>query len=334
MKRDLTVRTIAISMLIAVIGAAPVAAEKKPAVEKVTYRLKWLINASTAGDVFADRQGFFSREGLDVTVKPGGPERDAIRELELGYAHFGVASADQVIRALAKGASAVVIAQLFQVNPLQWIYRADDLSITKIQDLTGRKVGITYGGNDETIMRAMLAASGMNERQVNLIGVRYDYTPFFQKRVPIWPVYRNTQGVYLSDKLTRAGERAAFLNPSEHGIQFVANSVVTSQQMIDQHPAMVQRFIRALMSGWQAAMDLENESVVVRTLGEYDRDTSEAVLHRQLTITRQMIQPDPHVGLGHIDLAAWRQTERIMVQQKLIPGPVNVTEKLNPQYLP
>ena len=211
MKRGLTVRTIAISMLIAVISAAPVAAGKTPAVEKVTYRLKWLINASTAGDVFADRQGFFSREGLDVTVKPGGPERDAIRELELGYAHFGVASADQVIRALAKGASAVVIAQLFQVNPLQWIYRADDLSITKIQDLTGKKVGITYGGNDETIMRAMLAASGMNERQVNLIGVRYDYTPFFQKRVPIWPVYRNTQGVYLSD-VGHIGEQDAIIN--------------------------------------------------------------------------------------------------------------------------
>jgi NitT/TauT family transport system substrate-binding protein len=81
-------------------------------------------------------------------------------------------------------------------------------------------------------------------------------------------------------------------------------------------------------------MALENESVVVHVLGGYDRDTSEAVLHRQLTITRQMIQPDPDVAIGHIDLAAWRQTERIMVQQKLIPGPVGVTDHLKSQYLP
>ena len=105
--------------------------------EKAAYRLKWLINASTAGDVFAASRGLFAARGLDVDVKAGGPERDAIRELELGYAQFGVASADQVIRALSKGASVMVLAQLFQVNPLQWIYRTKDGTIEKTQDLAG-----------------------------------------------------------------------------------------------------------------------------------------------------------------------------------------------------
>lgn len=321
-------------ILIVAISAAIVPAEETSAADKMAYRLKWLINASTAGDVFAQRQGFFSKEGLDVVVKPGGPERDAIRELELGYAHFGVASADQVIRALAKGASVVVVAQLFQVNPLQWIYRADEISLNRIQDFAGRKVGITYGGNDETIMRAMLATAGMDARHVRLTGVRYDYTPFFQKQVPIWPVYRNTQGIYLSDKLASNGERSAFFDPSAHGIQFVANSVVTSQKMIDQHPTSVKRFLLALISGWQAAMTPENDPAVIHVLGEYDRDTPKAVLRRQLKTTRQMIQPDPDIHIGHIDTAAWRQTERIMVQQKLVPGPVDVTKRLKPQFLP
>ncbi|MBW1846650.1 MAG: ABC transporter substrate-binding protein, partial [Deltaproteobacteria bacterium] len=71
---------------------------------KINYRLKWLFNASVVGDLYADVNNYFSTEGLDVKIKEGGPERDAIRELELGYAQFGVASADQVIRALSKGA--------------------------------------------------------------------------------------------------------------------------------------------------------------------------------------------------------------------------------------
>jgi NitT/TauT family transport system substrate-binding protein len=298
--------------------------------EKVAYRLKWLINASTAGDVFALGQGFFARQGLQVTVKAGGPERDAVRELELGYAQFGVASADQVIRALAKGAAVVVLAQLFQVNPLQWIYRADDFSLKRIQDLAGRTVGITYGGNDETIMRALLATAGMDDNQVRLASVRYDYTPFFQNRVPIWPVYRNTQGIFLSDKLTAGGERVAFFDPSEHGVQFVANSIVTSQKMVDHHPQTVGRFTRALLAGWQAAMAPANEGAVIRSVAEYDRDTSEAVMRRQLTITRQMIQPDPDIPIGHIDTRAWQQTEQIMVRQKLIPHAVNVIGRLTP----
>jgi NitT/TauT family transport system substrate-binding protein len=301
---------------------------KSSAAEPITYRLKWLINASTAGDVVALDQGFFASAGLDVTVKAGGPERDAIRELELGYAQFGVASADQVIRARAKGASVVVLAQLFQVNPLQWIYRADDFSLARTQDLAGRTVGITYGGNDETIMRALLAVAGLGEDRVHLASVRYDYTPFYRNQVQVWPVYRNTQGIFLADKLAAEGERVAFFDPAAHGVRFVANSVVTSRKMIDQQPQTVKRFTRALLAGWQAAMQPANEDQVVRALAGYDRDTDKAVIGRQLAVTRQMVWPDPSIPLGHIDTAAWQQTEAIMLQQRLIPAPVNVVEQL------
>ena len=318
-------------ILLCVAGNAMMATGPALAQEKMAYRLKWLINASTAGDIFAVNQGFFSRQGMDVTVKAGGPERDAVRELELGYAQFGVASADQVIRALAKGAKVVVLAQLFQVNPLQWVYRADDFSLTRVKDLAGRTVGITYGGNDETIMRALLAIAGMDETQVRLASVRYDYTPFFQNQVAIWPVYRNTQGIVLTDKLAAGGERVAFFDPADHGVRFVANSVVTSQKMMDRHPQTVDRFTRALLAGWQAAMTPANESAVIQAMAEYDRDTSEAVMRRQLAVTRQMIQPDPDIPIGHIDATAWQQTEQIMIRQRLISDPVNIIARLNPQ---
>ena len=334
MKTRLAFSRITALILLCVVGSSLISANSALAQEKVAYRLKWLINASTAGDVFALDQGFFSRQGMEVVVKAGGPERDAIRELELGYAQFGVASADQVIRALSKGAAVVVLAQLFQINPLQWIYRADDFSLTRIQDLAGRTVGITYGGNDETIMRALLATVGMDDNQVRLASVRYDYTPFFQNQVTIWPVYRNTQGIFLSDKLAARGEQVAFFDPSEHGIRFVANSVVTSTKMMDHHPQTVGRFTRALLAGWQAAMAPSNESAVIRAVAKYDRDTSEAVMRRQLTATRQMIQPDPGIPIGHIDTTAWQQTEQIMIRQGLIPGPVNVIGRLRPRQAP
>jgi NitT/TauT family transport system substrate-binding protein len=334
MKPRLALPRLAAFIQLWIVGIGLTAAGDGLAQEKVAYRLKWLINASTAGDVFALDQGFFSKQGMQVAVKAGGPERDAVRELELGYAQFGVASADQVIRALAKGAKVVVLAQLFQVNPLQWIYRADDVSLKRIQDLAGQTVGITYGGNDETIMRALLATVDLDDNQVRLASVRYDYTPFLQNQVPIWPVYRNTQGIFLSDKLAAGGERVAFFDPSEHGVRFVANSVVTSQKMIDAHPQTVGRFTRALLAGWRAAMAPANEDAVIRAVTEYDRDTSKAIMRRQLAVTRRLIQPDPGIPVGHIDTAAWRQTEQIMVRQKLIPRPVNVIGRLDPRYAP
>ena len=296
--------------------------------EQINYRLKWLYNASVVGDIFAQAQGIFKAAGLDVDVKEGGPERDAIKELELGHAQFGVASADQVIRALDKGSPVVVIAQLFQVNPLQWIYRDTLPEIKTLAALKGLTIGITYGGNDEHIMRTLLAKAGIGEEDVRLFSVRYDYTPFYQRRVDLWPVYRNTQGVIISDKLRRAGEGLRFFNPADYGVAFVANSVVTSARMLKESPRLVQRFLSALLEGWKQALAEENRQRSVAVLQQFDPDTLPAILKKQLNMTRPMVRPDPSFAIGRIDVPSWEQTERIMLAQHQIERPVNVARAL------
>jgi len=298
------------------------------AAEKLNYRLKWLFNASVVGDLYADVHHIFKDHGLDVRVKAGGPERDAIRELELGYAQFGVASADQVIRALSKGAPVAVIAQLFQVNALQWIYRDELPSINRLGDLKGKKIGITYGGNDETIMRTLLAKGGINPKEITLFSVRYDYTPFFQRKVDLWPVYCNTQGVFLSEKLAKEGETLRFFDPHDFGVRFVANSVVTSEKMITNHPQTVARFKQALLQGWREALKPANQQKALDVLKQFDKDTPGEILKEQLAITRTLIQPSAGTEIGAIDTEAWIETEQIMRLQGLLKKPVNVKKVL------
>jgi len=295
---------------------------------QLTYRLKWLFNASVLGDLYASEMGIFQKAGLDVTLKEGGPERDAIRELELGYADFGVASADQVIRARAKGSPVVVLAQLFQVNPLQWIYRPESITIERVEDLKGKIVGITFGGNDETIMRTLLASGGMTERDVKIYSVRYDLTPFYRRKADLWPVYVNSQGPIIRQKLNREGEKTAFFNPSTIGVRFVANSVVTSERMVREHPDTAKRFVRALLEGWEEGFLPENEPLALEMLARFDKDTSPTILEKQLAMTRSLVKPDDTIAIGTFDAAAWKQTEQIMLQQKQIPAPVNVVEQL------
>ena len=298
--------------------------------EEVAYRLKWLFNVSVVGGLYAKAHGFFGEEGLSVEIKQGGPERDAIRELEMGHADFGAASADQVIRAREKGSPVVVVAQLFQVNPLQWIYRPDEADIAAPADLRGKVIGITYGGNDETIMRTMLAKAGIPEEAVTFFSVRYDYTPFFRRQVNIWPVYRNAQGVILQHRLEDAGEPTAFFNPADHGIRFVANSVVVSERTAQSEPDRVRRFVRALLRGWRESMDPKNSAEALAVLRRYDKDTADAVLAEQLSVTRRLVVPVDGAPVGRIDEAAWLQTERIMLDQRQIEGPVHVEKALRP----
>lgn len=299
---------------------------------KINYRLKWLFNTSVVGDLYADVQGYFSDQGLEVAVKPGGPERNAIKELELGQAQFGVASADQVIRALDKGSPVVVLAQLFQVNPLQWIYRASKPPINDLQDLKGRIIGVTYGGNDETIMRTLLAKGHLAEKDVKLYSVRYDYTPFYQDKVDIWPVYRNAQGIILAEKLKQSNEAVKFFIPADFGVRFVANSVVTSQKMLQQQPDVVNRFMTALMRGWREAMAPANRETALEILRRFDKDTTPAILSQQFDTTVKLVKPHGDTEIGRIDVDAWRQTEKIMLDQQQIKQPVQVVDVLKSMH--
>ena len=304
--------------------------EKELPAEEVTYRLKWLFNISVVGDLWADAHGNFARNGLKVNVKPGGPEKDAIKELEMGHAQFGVASADQVIRAVSKGSPIVVLAQLFQVNPLHWIYRPDRTPLKTPQDLKGKTIGITYGGNDETIMRALLAKYGIREDQVKLYSVRYDYTPFYQGEVDLWPLYRNAQAPIIGEKLRKAGERFDLMSPSGLGVRFVANSIITTQKMLEERPETVKRFMKALMEAWREALLPENKDKAIETVLKYNPEIPADIVEKQLPATRILMLPGKDTKFGHIDVAAWQQTEKIMLDQKLIPAPVHIEKRLNP----
>ena len=44
------------------------------AADKLTLQLKWVTQSQFAGYYVAKDKGFYEEEGLDVTIKPGGPD--------------------------------------------------------------------------------------------------------------------------------------------------------------------------------------------------------------------------------------------------------------------
>jgi NitT/TauT family transport system substrate-binding protein len=329
MKRKLSRSSLLFLTLILVLLLAACGKKDQP-LEEVNYRLKWLFNISVVGDLWGLEHGNYARHGLKVNVKPGSPEKDAIKELEIGHAQFGVASADQVIRAVSKGSPIVVLSQLFQVNPLHWIYRPDKTPLNTPQDLKGKTIGVTFGGNDETIMRALLAKYDIKEDEVTLFSVRYDYTPFYQGEVDLWPVYRNAQAPIIGEKLRKAGEQFDLMDPNRLGIRFVANSVVTTRQMLQERPETVERFVIALLSAWREALDPKNGDKALETILKYDKETPVEIVRLQLPATRVLMLPTADAEFGKIDVEAWKQTEEIMLAQNLIPTPVQVETLLVP----
>ena len=124
-------------------------------------------------------------------------------------------------------------------------------------------------------------------------------------------------------------EEVAFFNPAQFGVNFVANSVITSKTMLEKHPETVKKFLTALLQGWQAAMNPENALKVLAAVKKLDKGKDDALRKKQLIATRELIQPTSSVQIGTLDLAAWQQTETIMLKAQQIKKPVHIEQYLH-----
>jgi ABC-type nitrate/sulfonate/bicarbonate transport system substrate-binding protein len=111
--------------LLAFIAAGPVLAQSKSQpLDPVRLQLKWYPQFQAAGFYAAQAKGFYTDEGLDVTLVEGGVANPPIDQVLSGKADFGVSDADVLLRYL-KGDPLVAVAAFFQHSPYILMTRQD-----------------------------------------------------------------------------------------------------------------------------------------------------------------------------------------------------------------
>ena len=71
--------------------------------DKVTLQLKWVTQAQFAGFYAASEEGYYEDEGIDVTIRPGGPDIVPEQVVLGGQAEFGVNWLDNTLATRDKG---------------------------------------------------------------------------------------------------------------------------------------------------------------------------------------------------------------------------------------
>src|SRR5437868_8118384 len=95
------------------------------AADKVTIQLKWVTQAQFAGYYVAAAKGYYKDAGLDVTIKPGGPDIAPEQVIAGGGADVIVDWAAAAMAAREKGVQLVNIAQPFKNSGLLLTCRKD-----------------------------------------------------------------------------------------------------------------------------------------------------------------------------------------------------------------
>ena len=135
------------TIITALAAAVGLAGGSALAQDEVTLQLKWVAQAQFAGYFVAKDKGFYADEGLEVTIKPGGPDIAPEQVIAGGGADVIVDWMGAALAAREKGLKLVNIAQPFKRSGLMMIC-PEETGIASEEDFKGRTLGVWFFGNE------------------------------------------------------------------------------------------------------------------------------------------------------------------------------------------
>jgi ABC-type nitrate/sulfonate/bicarbonate transport system substrate-binding protein len=292
-----------LTCILAVLLSLPLATAK--AADSVTLRLKWFNQAQFAGYYVARENGYYQSAGLDVNIQPGGPDFPAIQMVAGGNEQFGVTGADQVLIARSKGVPVVAVAVLYRRNPFV-LFSLAKSGIKSPADYVGKNVGVKLGGNEELIYRAVLAKAKIDKSKLTEVPVKFDLAPLLSGAVDVWPGYLINEVVAAQEK----GFAVNIVYPSDFGIDLYADTLFTTEKMLNEKPDVVGRFVTATLKGWGTAIEAPEQAakITVKQGSNLTYDHEFAMMKASLAL----LQPDK-APVGSMQEASWAAAQDFLV---------------------
>lgn len=236
------------------------------AADPVTLQLKWVTQAQFAGYFVAKDKGFYEEEGLDVTIKPGGPDIAPPQVIAGGGADVIIDWMPSALATREKGVSLVNIAQPFKKSGLMLTCRKDT-GITKPEDFRGKTLGVWFYGNEYPFLSWMshlgIPTTGGPDG-VTVIKQGFNVDPLIQKQADCISTMTYNEYWQVIDAGIPAEELIVFKYEDEGMATLEDGLYVLEDNLKD--PAFVDkmaRFVRASMKGWEWARENPDEAAMI-----------------------------------------------------------------------
>lgn len=231
---------------------------------KLTVQLSWIKNAEFAGEFMADSKGYYKDAGFSsVNLLTGPVAQEEI--VATGKADFGLSNAVSTAAAIANSDFPLkIVGTTYQKNPFSILSLSDKGNIKTPQDLIGKKIGVQ--DPNLSLFKALLAANGIDEDQVEIVPNGFDVAPLEDKQIDGLVAYITNESLLVKGH----GFDTVDLPFADNGLPFVAESVMTTDDIIKNEPEKVKAFLEAEIKGWKdACADLEGGAkLAVETYGK------------------------------------------------------------------
>lgn len=253
------------------------------AADKVTFRLGWLKNATTAAPYYyALEKGLFAEQGLDVTVLEGKGSATNVQLVASGDTMIASADLGTAAIAIAKGIRIRAIFGEMQANPMAVISLSAN-PVKSAKDMEGKIVVGSAASSYTKFLPLLCKKSNVDCAKVNL---RLATPPF----EPILLAGKADAMLgYFTDnvpKLEATGAAVNYFLYSNYGVDIMSNGLIVNEDTIKNHRDVLKRFLQAVSQAWEVARQRPDAVVDVwmKVLERDDRSMYSKILKNAVSI--------------------------------------------------
>ena len=236
------------------------------AADDVTLQLKWVTQAQFAGYYVAKAKGFYDEEGLNVTIKPGGPDIAPSQVIAGGGADVVVDWMPSALAAREKGLPLVNIAQPFAASGMM-LTCLKETGIKTPADFADKTLGVWFYGNEYPFLSWMsqlgLKTDG-SAGGVTVLKQGFNVDPLLQKQAACISTMTYNEYWQVIEAGVKPEDLVTFKYQDEGVATLEDGLYVMEDKLAD--PAFADkmvRFVRASMKGWKYAEANSDEAAMI-----------------------------------------------------------------------
>ncbi|HIC81957.1 MAG TPA: ABC transporter substrate-binding protein [Kiloniellaceae bacterium] len=280
------------------------------AADEVTLQLKWVTQAQFAGYFVAQDKGFYEEAGLDVTIKPGGPDIAPPQVIAGGGADVIIDWMPSALASREKGVPLVNIAQVFKKSGMMLTCRKDS-GITSPADFKGRTLGVWFFGNEYPFL-SWMAKLGLptdgGPDGVTVLKQGFNVDPILQKQADCVSTMTYNEYWQIIDAGLSADDLIVY-KYEDQGVATLEDGLYVLEENL-QDPAFVDkmaRFVAASLKGWEYAKNNVEEAADIVLENDETGAQTEKHQRRMMGEIAKLLEGSAK-GLGYLEPGDYDRT--------------------------
>ncbi|MBV9947145.1 MAG: ABC transporter substrate-binding protein [Myxococcales bacterium] len=278
--------------------------------------LDWLPEPEFGGFYAARATGAFADRGIDVEIRGGGAGVPVLQMVATGKVEFGIAGADEVLTARARGADVVPVFAVFQTSPQGIMVHAARGAKTLSEALSGGTLAIEPG-----LAYALYLKKKIGFDKVKVVPYDGGVARFVADKDFAQQCYATSEPLAARAK---GSDPQVFL-VADQGWNPYLGVVIARASLVREKPSLVRAFVLGARAGW--ASYLSDPGPANAVMAALNRAMAAETFAEAAAAQRRFIESDDtrRSGLGAMTRDRWETLAAQLVDLGLVDDP-NVPE--------